>query len=241
MNMFKYNNSYTLYIANKLYYKIANFFIKQINEHALKEFEKKQKECIWCKRIHTNDSYFCSEKCKSLYEKEKFQSFKHNNRCEDHRFDILTYKNECWSCYKEQYYKKRFPKVRKRIFLRMNHFKLYPTFRTSKDSWNGDKIAFEENLLNNKIKYFVYIKFFIDKKGKAIPIVCGKSGSSIVNSSGSDLSFSIDIDHGPARKFLNKNKLEWCYDLVFIRKCKDQKHAYEIERTITKKFKLFGS
>lgn len=231
--MFYYLN----YLLNKILYYIL---------HKIKPF-KKINTCIWCKKKYfykprKRNHYFCSKKCKNKFNKEKYQQFKHNNRCKYHKFEKLTFKNICWGCYKEEF---KYQNNKINIFLRLkflfNGFKIIPTFRTSEDSWAGDKIAFEQFLKDLRVKWFVYVKFYQNKKGKIKPLVVGKSGSVYVNYSGSDLNFSVNIKHGPARQFLAKYKCKWYYDFIAIKKCHSEAHAYKIERKIANKFKLFTS
>ena len=251
----KWHNSYLVYKFNRIYWFIKNFIYKQFkyknSKRLFTKFKRSQSECIWCKRIHIhkdkngNKSYFCSDKCENLYNKEKFQSFKHNNRCKHHKFQLMTYKNQCWSCYQKEFIKNnKKPRIKDYLWLKLHGFKLIPTFRTSHDNWNGDKIAFEQYLKDNNVKWFVYIKFYDSSngKGKKIkPIVCGKSGSMLVNGSGSDLNFSTAFEDGTARKFMYYNKFQWHYEHIMIKKCRNQKHAYFIETKILNKFDLFGS
>ena len=243
-----------LYLLNKLRWKICNLIIKQFlknDENRFKDFKKCQKECIWCKRIYNDSSkhiykYLCSKKCAKLYIAEKNQIFKGNNRCSKHKFQRLTYKNICWSCYISDIKCKSTPKIKKRLLLRLNGFKVIPTFRTSKETWNGDKIAFEQFLNDNGVKWFVYIKFYEEKLGRNSkqrikPIVAGKSGSMKVNYSGSDLSFSTDVRYGISKQFLHYNKVNWHYDHIMIKKCRSESQAYQIESKIINKFDLYGS
>lgn len=242
----KYNNSYFLYKVNRYLWKRKNKKAKrEMSKRDYNKFLKSQKECIWCKRIHTNDSYFCSEKCEMLYNKEKFQSFKHNNRCEKHKHGKksykLTYKNQCWECYKKEFKEMKIPFLRRSFSLKLHGFKTIPTFRTSKDNWNGDKVAFEQYLVDNNVDWFVYIKFYVNPKGFINPIVVGKSGSRNVNASGSDLNFSTDVKDGLARRLIKESNSEWHYDHIMIKKVKNERVAYKLETKIANKYNLFGS
>lgn len=240
--MFKNNNSYVLYEINKIYWKIRNKIAKRnLNDRSYIKFIKSQNNCIWCKRIYVKNGYFCSKKCEKLYNNEKYQSFKHNNRCKYHKFQKLTYKNICWSCYKNDFINKKIPRIKNSFLLKLYGFKIIPTFRTSKINWNGDKVAFEQFLNDKNIKWFVYIKFYENKSKKIRPIVVGKSGSIRVNSSGSDLNFSTAIKDGASRQFINYNNFNWCYDYIMVKKCKNESHAYSVESKIMNKFDLFGS
>lgn len=214
-------------------------------------------ECSQCHKLYLKDSfistkfkkadgYFCSLKCKESYISERYQKFKSNNICEIHKNERKSFNGKCWSCYKDDFYnnilKIKFTRIKRMFWLRFKwKFFIVPTFRTSENSWSGDKIAFEQSLVDMGIKWFVYIKFYNDPEGNIRPLVVGKSGSLLVNSSGSDLNFSTDIGHGPARRFLSKHKLKWNYDIIAIRKCRNEKDAYEKETIIMNKYGLYGS
>ena len=119
---------------------------------------------------------------------------------------------------------------------------MQPTFRNqdSKD-WAGAKQAFEQSLVENNVYYFCYIKFYIDLNNNMKPLVVGKSGSLNVNTTGSDVSFSTDINDGPARRFLNEEKLQWDKTKILIIPCKTENEAFDIEKFITLKYCLFES
>ena len=124
-------------------------------------------------------------------------------------------------------------------------FKLYSTFRAQdSEDWSGGiKQAFEQSLIDDSISWFIYIKFYLDMQNNSKPLVCGKSGSLLVNSNGSDLSFSTDINDGPARRFLaeNSGKYLWDKTKIAILPCNSEKEAYELERKYTNLLNLFGS
>lgn len=121
--------------------------------------------------------------------------------------------------------------------------KLYPTFRTQEsDNWEGARNAFEQNLVENNIGWFVYVKFFIDPSGRIKPLVVGKSGSLNVNTNGSDVIFSTDISHGPARRFLIETKgARWDKTQILIIKAKSEKQALFYENKIANVYVLFES
>ena len=170
---------------------------------------------------------------------------KDNPKCKKHLncnfvyFNNKTDKYECWECYKENFH------IENINFNLPKGFKLYPTFRTQDSiNWNGAKAAFEQNLVDNNINWFVYIKFYIDQQGYIKPLVVGKSGSLNVNSNGSDVSFSMNINDGPARRFLKENAdkgFEWCKTKIAICKAKSELEAYTIEKDIALKYNLFES
>lgn len=127
----------------------------------------------------------------------------------------------------------------------LSNFKLYSTFRSQRsNNWeNGSKSAFEQSLVDDGITWFIYIKFYLDKQNNSKPLVCGKSGSILVNNSGSDLSFSTDINDGPARRFLaeNSGKYLWDKTKIAILSCNSEKEAYELENKYTELLNLFRS
>ena len=115
---------------------------------------------------------------------------------------------------------------------------------------NSDHIrpnnAFEEKLKKSGVKYFAYIKFFIDK-GISYGIVAGKTGSSLVNLK-SDINFSTNEKDGYARRFLKKKNLNWDKSKILVIKPEvttdkllNKKEALAIERDLKKKFNLLGS
>ena len=145
-------------------------------------------------------------------------------------------------------YKKKFI-IRSKEYTNISNilpdFKLYPTFRKQDSNlWSdGSKSAFEQSLVDDDILWFIYIKFYLDAKNNPKPLVCGKSGSLLVNSNGSDLSFSTDINDGPARRFLaeNSGKYLWDKTKVAILPCKSEQEAYKLENKYTELLNLFGS
>lgn len=116
------------------------------------------------------------------------------------------------------------------------------TYRTQEsENWTGAKSAFEQDLIDKNISWFAYIKFYIDKNGVKKPLVVGKTGSLLVNNNGTDLSFSIDIIDGPARRFLYENLLEWNKTQILIIPVETEQEAFDLEKEIQIKYNLFGS
>lgn len=121
-------------------------------------------------------------------------------------------------------------------------FKLYPTFRTQESTdWSNARSAFEQSLVDEGIEWFIYIKFYTNKDSQILPLVVGKSGSLLVNNNGSDISFSMDINDGPARRFLNEEDLQWNKTQIAICKCESEEKAFELESKLKKKLDIFGS
>ena len=121
-------------------------------------------------------------------------------------------------------------------------FSIVSTFRIQdSENWEGAKQVFEQTLLDLNVGWFIYVKFYINKENKSIPLVCGKSGSLLVNNRGSDVSFSIDINDGPARRFLAENNFKWDKTRIAILKCNSENEAYKKEEFYLKELNLFGS
>lgn len=115
------------------------------------------------------------------------------------------------------------------------------TFGT-KDSqnWLGARFAFEQDLIEKDISWFD-IKFYIDKDEAIKPLVISKTCSKLVNTNGTDVSFSIDENNVPARKFLKEQHLEWNKIKILIILCENKIKSLEIEKQISIKYNLFES
>ena len=152
-----------------------------------------------------------------------------------------------WKDYKKKFENSDYPETYfiKNIKSQYPNAFIQTTFRTQdSDSWNGAKSAFEQNLLENNICWFTYVKFYINADGNINPLVVGKSGSLNVNSNGSDVSFSTDVSDGPARRFLNENKnngFNWLKTQILIIPCNDENEAFKIEKEIAINYNLFQS
>ena len=121
-------------------------------------------------------------------------------------------------------------------------FTMIPTFRSQEGSyWNGIKAAFEQNLVDLEVGWFVYTKFYIDHDGIIKPLVIDKSGSKLVNVNGTDVSFSVDPDDGPARRFLSEEGLHWEVTQIAILPCESESKAYMVERQLLNSSGLFES
>lgn len=121
-------------------------------------------------------------------------------------------------------------------------FTIIPTFRDQNStSWKGRREMFEDSLVKQNIKWFVYIKYAKNLSGKNFPLVVGKSGSKLVNNSGSDLSFSEDPNDGASRRYLKDKNFEWNKTYIAIYPCETEAEAYSKEKKIAIKHKLFES
>lgn len=121
-------------------------------------------------------------------------------------------------------------------------WKTIQTFRSNdSESWKGAKQTFEQYLIDLGITWFAYIKFYIDANGELKPLVVGKTGSLLVNKHGSDISFSTNVEHGPARRFLHDTKLLWCKTEIMVYPCSTELEAYNVEKDVAKAYNLFQS
>ena len=91
------------------------------------------------------------------------------------------------------------------------------------------------------VGWFVYVKFYVKKDGGIKQLVIGKSGSLLVNMYGSDLSFSIDVNDGPARCFLAEGGFQWCKTQIAILPVESEVEAYEKEKKLAEVMHLFNS
>ena len=151
----------------------------------------------------------------------EWEQYKKQFDSEDHKFyqtdDIISYLNNL--NYKPQY---------------------LDTFITENSKLNCGHAAFDKLLVDKNISWFVYIKFY-NNIDSIKPLVVGKSGSYLVNKSGSDLSFSKSIKDGPARRFLKEYNYDWYYNKILLVSCDTENEAYNLEKDLSNNFKLFNS
>lgn len=152
--------------------------------------------------------------------------------------DYYLEEEKCLNSFKDH---KRLGSIGTFCLILFHGFRWCPTLRTSKNGWDGEKIGFNMVLEERDYTWVVYIKFYITKDNVIKPLVVGKSGSTKVNSSGCDLSFSTAVEDGPARKFLHDKKYEWYQDYILIKNFKDEKAAYAFEGKIMRKYDMYGS
>ncbi|GAA0107881.1 hypothetical protein [Clostridium tertium] len=110
----------------------------------------------------------------------------------------------------------------------------------------GYRLKYEDKLKGDGLKHFAFIKFCLNEKGEKIGLVSGKSASKNVIGR-SDLNFSTNPNHGPARRWLIKEKNEWCQTEVIIIGAnaignkENRREAFQIELDLKGMFNLFGS
>lgn len=139
----------------------------------------------------------------------------------------------CWQCYKEDYIKK----IQKDNLVSQFGGQIIPTFldQNKTNSIPGNK--FEKYLAEMDIGWFVYIKFH--ENGS--PLVVGKSGSILVNSNGSDLSFDRNKNGGPARQLLIETNTNWKRTNIEIITANDEIDALNTELYLQNLYGIFGS
>lgn len=220
-------------------------FQSHIKEHNLQNCEKlnnyHREYCPLCKTETLHNGFGTCGICNPNIFRQIPNFIEHNHTI--FFFDILLMDYIPW-----EDYKKKFKNVNleidfvNKIKLQYRNIFIQITFRTQdSDSWNGAKAAFEQNLLEQDIGWFAYIKFYIDDCGCIKPLVVGKTGSLNVNANGSDVSFSADINDGPARRFLIETGTVWDKTKILIIPCKDENEAFKIEKEIALNYNLFQS
>jgi hypothetical protein len=115
-------------------------------------------------------------------------------------------------------------------------FQDIPTFYDGLGRWSTRR-QFEQALVDNRITWFVYIKYDEDHR----PLVVGKSGSKLVNYSGSDVSFSTNLKDGPARVWLRNNNKSWQTNTIAIVPKRTERGAYKLESKILRRYRIYGS
>jgi len=129
-----------------------------------------------------------------------------------------------------------------------DRYKIFNTcLEQGADRWRrGKKSEFQKSLVNDKLFYFAYIKFYLDNDNE-YALVAGKSGSYTVISSGCDLGFYEYPEKGPAKEWLHNNNKKWCQtEILIIRTiAKDkkisEKEAFAIEKFLVSSFGLLES
>lgn len=149
---------------------------------------------------------------------------------------IMYYKGQEWENYKQSFITKD---INIRDFDKYNGF-WQKTYLVNDVDLTG-KDAIEQELLEKEISWFVYIKFYIDSEGYIKPLVCGKTGSKLVNK-GTDINFSYNLlenSANAARIFLNEQNLKWYKKQIYIIPCDSEKDAYKLELEIRNNYNLF--
>lgn len=179
-----------------------------------------------------------------IYKENKIRAqFIKNRTCPIHNvlFSFISRsesKKVCWECHKEKF------KLCNDDFMNVEIPKLggffQPTFRVKEGSSIGQN-GLELELVEKGVGHFVYIKFYTNENGKIKPLVAGLSGSLLVNKNGTDVSFSTNPIHGPARRYLLEHNLKWFEKFIYVIPVSSREEAEKLEKQIIKEYKLFGS
>lgn len=148
-----------------------------------------------------------------------------------------------WNFFKEKFYDNHFNKKDNFLIdMGFNYkYSIFHTFITKDSQYNCGHAAFDKLLIENNINYFVYIKFYKNKNSKILPLVVGESGSLNVNKTGCDLSFSKNPNHGPSRRFLIEENLDYYYEKILVIPTTSKEESLIIENEISNKYNLFRS
>lgn len=159
-----------------------------------------------------------------------------HSECKEMFYDKTKKKYICWDCKKEEVLNNE--TIQAIIDF---GYEIIPTFYDESDFWYK-RNKFEEDLAYNKnIKWFSYVKFYIDAYGASRPLVAGKTGSLLVNKSGTDVCFSTNTNDGKSKIFLSDSNLSWNTSIIAIKRFDLEKDAYKFETETAKHFNLFYS
>lgn len=159
-----------------------------------------------------------------------------HSECKDMIYDKTKKTYMCWDCNKDEILNVK--SIQEIIDF---GYEIIPTFYDGSDIWYN-RYKFEGNLAYEKnVKWFSYVKFYIDEYGASRPLVAGKSGSLLVNKSGTDVCFSTSTKDGSSRRFLKRENLSWNTSIVAIKPFLYEKDAYDFEEETAKHFNLFYS
>ena len=228
--------------AQKIGLKYGKLHISKLN-YTNKKF------CEICNKITLHNGFDSCLVCNPR-SGGNIPSFKYSaiNNCEKHKKCEIQYYSKkineyiCWECYKEEFNVDLSNDFLGEIKLYYSLAFIQSTFRSQEsDNWNGSKEAFEQNLVEKSITWMAYVKCYISKNNKILPLVVGKTGSRLVNCSGTDVLFSMDVSHGPARKFLNETNVCWDKTKILVIPCETEEQALNTESKIIKTYSLFES
>ncbi|MBO4889458.1 MAG: hypothetical protein J5574_00585 [Lachnospiraceae bacterium] len=110
----------------------------------------------------------------------------------------------------------------------------------------GKKTEFENSLSEKGIKWFAYIKFFVDNdeetknEEKIWAIVAGKTGSNLVITK-SDVRFCEYPSKGLAKEWIYNNKKKWYHPKIIVVRAQSEQDALNQEKILLKEFHLLGS
>ena len=209
----------------------------------------------WCKNCNKEEWHYKTEclKCGdiNILATRNIKYFNLDDNFNPLYYDIELNKYILWEEYKDKFDNKvkngNINSLLKEIQKDYPNAYIQPTFRTQESQdWTGARIAFEQNLIDKNIGYFVYFKLYLNpndnnKFDNLKLLVIGKTGSLLVNTNGTDVNFSEIEKDGPARKFLKENNYQWDKTKIIVIPTESEKEALRIEKEIKIKYKLFSS
>ena len=229
--------------------------IQKLNDNIydIKDFPGWNKR--WCKNCNKEEWHYKTEclKCGdiNILANRNIKYFNLDDNFNPLYYDIELNKYILWEEYKDKFDNKvkngNINSLLKEIQKDYPNAYIQPTFRTQESQdWTGARIAFEQNLIDKNIGYFVYFKLYLNpndnnKFDNLKLLVVGKTGSLLVNTNGTDVNFSEIEKDGPARKFLKENNYQWDKTKIIIIPTESEKEALRIEKEIKIKYKLFSS
>lgn len=164
-------------------------------------------------------------------------SFILGNNCSIHPHeDRMNYSRKsyrCWSCIKIEISKSQDLQNISDWINQVDlpyHFSSMPTYREKTFNKTG-QLAMEQDLIDNNFLWIVYIKFYRKPNGLISPLVVGKTGSKLVNTSGTDINFKYNGEN-PGRTFLREEKLSWHHSHIAIANFRTEKMALNAEYKI---------
>ena len=227
--------------AKNLHEKLAKDPEKQriIALNALSHITYEKKYCKECHAITTHKCDNCIVCNPDIAGNaiNKITSFTIGEYCSKHIFcnkkyyDINCKKYVCWECFKESFNSLEYD-------ILFKDYKWVNTYRNL-NNWSGARNAFEERLKELNVRWFTYIKFYINEN-KIKPIIVGMSGSELVNASGSDVNFNM-TQNSPGRLFLKENNYEFYTDAIMIKSFNTKQESLNEEKFIKEKYNLFYS
>lgn len=245
-------------ISNKnLLYRHENIFCdqcKEITSHRVWPDGKKRcckcdfknngislQFCEACKRKTLQNGKYCVL-CHPESVNNNFLPSLTNIQGMRHYYDASMKKYVPWNEYKKKFMSLSDRNSTEKILLEHPYAKMIPTFlEQNSTSWVGTRMDFEQYLVTNGYSWFAYIKLFVNSKGDLKPLVSGKTGSLLVNISGTDISFSMNPSDGVSRIYLKESGLSWCKTHIIIIPCETEEDSLILEQSFKTRYSLFGS
>lgn len=89
-----HNSSFLVYIKELNQFMCYECYKEKYNNNQIDILINNCK-CVQCGKFCEINENFCSKDCEKIYEEDKYQTFRRNNKCEKHSNETLTYHGEC--------------------------------------------------------------------------------------------------------------------------------------------------